>query len=145
MKHNSYLSGILLFFAMLLNSCCDNRYDKAIAYIDQLSTEVVSATTEEDFDVVYNKIVALKTDKVMTDLTDLSDNQKVELQQKMATLTFNALAVKAILYVMPKDITPTADDMNQMVKECIQKKCNTLTQPYEDVKVVVNEYYSTKE
>lgn len=63
----------------------------------------------------------------------------------MATLTFNASSVKAILYVMPKDITPTVDDMNQMVKECIQKKCNTLTQPYEDVRVVVNEYYSTKE
>lgn len=129
---------------MLLNSCCDNRYDKAIAYIDQLSTEVVSATTEEDFDVVYNKIVALKTDKVMTDLTDLSDNQKAEFLKKMETLTFNALAVKAILYVMPKDITPTADDMNQMVKECIQKKCNTLTQPYDDVRTVVSEYYSAK-
>ena len=145
MKHNSYLSVILLFFAMLLNSCSDNRYDKAVAYIDQLSTEVVSATTEEDFDAVYNKIVALKSDKLINDLTDLSDNQKVELQQKMVTLTSNALAVKAILYVMPKDTTPTADDMNQMVKECIQKKCNTLTQPYGDVRTVVSEYYSAKE
>ena len=128
-----------------MSSCSDSRYDKAIAYIDELSTEVVSSTTEKEFDVVYNKIVALKSDKLINDLTDLSDNQKAELLKKMATLTFNALAVKAILYVMPKDITPTAADMNQMVKECIQKKCNTLTQPYEDVRAVVNEYYSTKE
>lgn len=145
MKLKFYFGAILLSLAALMSSCSYSRYDKAIAYIDELSTEVVSSTTEKEFDVVYNKIVALKSDKLINDLTDLSDNQKAEFLKKMETLTFNALAVKAILYVMPKDITPTADDMNQMVKECIQKKCNTLTQPYEDVRVVVNEYYSTKE
>ena len=145
MKFKFYFGAILLSLAALMSSCSDSRYDKAIAYIDELSTEVVSSTTEKEFDVVYNKIVALKSDKLINDLTDLSDNQKAELLKKMATLTFNASSVKAILYVMPKDITPTVDDMNQMVKECIQKKCNTLTQPYEDVRVVVNEYYSTKE
>lgn len=145
MKFKSCISAILLSLAILSSSCSDSRYDKTIAYIDNLSTEVVSATTETDFDMVYNKIVALKSDTMMIDLTDLSDNQKAELQVKMADLILNALAVKAIWYVLPEDITPTAADMERLAKECTQKKCNTLTQPYDEVKTVVNEYYSVKE
>lgn len=82
MKFKFYFGAILLSLAALMSSCSDSRYDKAIAYIDELSTEVVSSTTEKEFDVVYNKIVALKSDKLINDLTDLSDNQKAELLKK---------------------------------------------------------------
>ena len=135
--------SVILFIAIvfLFFGCKQSPYDKAVNYIDELSAQVTSATNEAEFDKAYNKIITINSNEVMTSLTDLSQGQKQMIIQKMSDLTFKALAVKAILYVMPKDITPTPKDMSKLVDLCINKKLNVLSQPYTDVKSLVNDYY----
>lgn len=128
-------------FALLLMGCKQTPYDKAINYMDELSTEVMAATNDTEYDAVYNKIVSLNTSEVMSDLRGLSQEQSQTIKAKATELTLEALAVKAILYVMPKDATPTADDISKLANECIEKKLNTMTSPYADARKLVYKYY----
>lgn len=141
MKTNFFTAIILIASLALLSGCKQSPYDKAVSYIDNLSTEIMSVTTDAEYEEVYNKIVALNSNEAMTNQTDLSQEQKQDIAQKTIKLTQEALVVKAILYVMPKDIKPTAEDMAKMTDECIQKKLNVLAHPYSDVWTMVKEYY----
>lgn len=132
-------------FAFLLIGCKQSPYDKAIDYMDELSTEVMAATNDTEYDAVYNKIVSLNKSEVMTNLRGLSQEQSQTIKVKATELTLEALAVKAILYVMPKDVTPTADDISKLVNECIEKKLDTMSNPYSDVRKLVYEYYHIAE
>lgn len=141
MKTNFFTAIIFIAFLALFSGCQQNPYDKAVSYIDNLSTEITSVTTDTEYEEVYNKIIALNANETITNLTDLSQEQKREIVQKAARLTQKALAVKAILYVMPKDIKPTAEDITKMTNECIQKNLNTINSPYSEVSAMVKEYY----
>lgn len=135
------MSSALAIAMATLVGCKQSPYEKAEAYIDELETEVMSVTTAAQYDAVYTKIIELPKSEVMNNLTELSDGQKKEIVHKTVELTLEALAVKAILYVMPKDVTPTADDISKLANECIEKKLNTMTTPYADVRKLVYEYY----
>lgn len=141
MNKKTISAVITAVFAFLLVGCKQSPYDNAISYIDELSTEVMAATNDSVYEVVYNKIVTLNTTEVMTNLNGLSQEQSQTIKQKTAGLMLEALAVKAILYVMPKDITPTSEDMKKLADECIQNKLNVLIAPYGDVRALVHEYY----
>lgn len=145
MNKKIFSAVIAAVFAFLLVGCKQTPYDNAISYIDELSTEVMTATNDSAYEVVYNKIVTLNTSEVMTNLNGLSQEQSQTIKQKTAGLMLEALAVKAILYVMPKDKTPTPDDISKLTNECIEKKLNTIAPPYADVRTLVNEYYHNAE
>lgn len=140
------ISAVLItVFAFLLIGCKQTPYDKACSYIDELSSEVMAATNDTEYDAVYNKIVSLNTSEEMSDLRGLSQEQSQTIKAKATELTLEALAVKAILYVMPKDVTPTVDDISKLANECIEKKLDTMTSPYSDVRKLVYEYYHIAE
>lgn len=132
---------MIIAFAFFFGGCKQNPYDEAVEYIDQLSEEVMSATNETEYDAAYNKIICLNASEKMTNLKNLSSEQKKTILTKATDLTGKSLAVKAILYVMPKDITPTSEDMKKLADECIQNKLNVLVAPYGDVRALVHEYY----
>ena len=96
---------------LAVSACTKTPYEKAVDNIDGLTEEVISSTNETEFDSVYNKIVKLSSNELMTNLSDCSNEEKTTIKEKAINLTMSALAVKAILYVMPKDITPTSQDM----------------------------------
>lgn len=141
MKQKFVITAIIVNIALIVCNCSNRPYDKAVSYIDELTAEVMSATTEAEFDKVYNKIITIHSNEVMTDLTDISQDQKQVIAQKMANLTYKSLYVKAILYVMPKDITPTSKDMAKMADECAEKNLNVISTPYPEVKAMVYDYY----
>lgn len=86
MKLKSLISVILTAIAVIVSSCSNSPYDKAVNYIDELSAEVKTVTTEIEFDKVYNKIVNINSNGIMTCLSDLSREQKQVIIQKMANL-----------------------------------------------------------
>lgn len=131
--------------AVALTACTKSPYDKAVDYLDELSTAVQAATNETEYDVVYNKIVTLNSNDIMSNLNNLSQEQKQEITAKTVNLTMEALAVKAILYVMPQDITPTADDISKLTNECLQNKADVMTAPYPQVRAIVRKYYKLDE
>ncbi len=141
MKQNFIISTIIVALAAIVCSCSDSPYDKAVSYIDELTAEVMSATTEAEFDKVYNKIITINSNEVMTDLTDISQEQKQVIAQKMVDLTYKSLSIKAILSVMPENITPTSTDMAKLADECAEKNLNVLNVPYAEVKAMVHDYY----
>lgn len=141
MKINFFTAIIFIASLVLLFGCKQSPYDKAVSYIDNLSTEITSVTTDAEYEEVYNKIVTLNSNEAMTNLTDLPQEQKREIAQKAIRLTQEALTVKAILYVMPKDVKPTTGDIVKLVNECLQKKLDILNSPYSDVSAMVKEYY----
>lgn len=141
MKIKTLYAIVSIALVFLFVGCQKSPYDKAVDYIDGLSAEVVKATNEAEYDAVYNQIVNLNANEVMVNLKALSPEQSQTIKQKAVDLTFKALAVKAILYVMPQSIKPTAADITTLANECIQKKLNVTTQPYTDVKSLVDEYF----
>lgn len=145
MKTKIFTATLVFVMAVLLNSCNKTPYEKAISYIDDLSEEVLSATSQEEFDEVYYKIIDLNNNPLIRDLNNLSSEQNREFTAKAAQLTFNALAVKAILFVLPKDIKPTADDMKEMATECVDKSVNVISQPYPEVRELVYKHFSISE
>lgn len=141
MKFKTLFTIVSIVLVFLFVGCQKSPYDKAVDYIEGLSIEVMKATNEAEYDAVYNRIVNLNANEVMVNLKDLSPEQSQTIKQKAADLTFKALAVKAILYVMPQTIKPTAADITTLANECIQKKLNVITPPYTDVKSLVDEYF----
>lgn len=135
---------VIIILLAVVSSCTKSHYDKVNSYLDVLSAKVVSSTTEEEFDVSYRKVVELKDNELMVNLSDLSHKQKLEILLKVETLTMKALAVKAVLYVLPKNIKPTAKDMKYLTNEILKRELDLISFPYSDVKTLVNEYYSVK-
>lgn len=141
MKIKTLFTIITVAIVGILVACKQKPYEKAISYIEKLSSEVMASTNESEYDAVYNKIVALNSNEVMTNLSGLSQKQSETIQQKTIALTLDALAVKAILYVMPTNIKPSPEDISKMATDCIEKNLNTTTPPYTDVRTLVNDYY----
>lgn len=135
-----------IYFAMLLLFlACSPKQQSAVEYMNELSSQLVSCTTEVEYDKVYEEIDALKDDARFSNNDDLSANEKLEIVKGMAALVHKALAVKAILYVMPESVTPTSQDMSSLVDECINNNANVHSQPYSDVKAIVYTYYKISE
>ena len=42
---------VITILLAVVSSCTKSHYDKVNSYLDELSTEVVSSTTEEEFNV----------------------------------------------------------------------------------------------
>lgn len=145
MKTKIFTAALVFVMAVLLNSCNKPSYEEAISYIDELSEEVLSATTDEEFDEVYNKIIDINNHPQIKRIADYPSEQKAVIIAKAAQLTLDALAVKAILYVLPKDIHPTADDMKEMAGECLDKHLNIISQPYPEVRELVYKHFSISE
>lgn len=141
------MATMLTMLMLVMVGCQKSPYEKAISYIDELSEDVTSATDMQAYDAVYNKIVNLKSNALITDLKDLSDSQKRELTVKIADLTLEALAVKAILYEMPATITPTPEDIKAICQECIDKKIDIINGfgGYPEVKTLIMEHFHTQQ
>lgn len=138
----SVLSAVIISLLFVVTGCQKSPYDKAINLIHELSEEVTTVTNMQAYDAVYNKIVNLKSNVLITNLKNLSDTQKQELTVEMTNLTMKALTVKAILYVMPSSVTPTSDDINKLCKECMDQKANVVSaNGYPEVKAIVEEYF----
>lgn len=145
MKTKIFTAALVIVMAVLLSSCNKSSYEETISYIDELSEEVLSATTDEEFDEVYNKIIEINNHPQIKKITEYPSEQKGVIIAKTAQLTRDALAVKAILYVLPKDIHPTADDMKEMVGECLEKRLNITSLPYSEVRELVYKHFSISE
>lgn len=145
MKTIKIIAFTLCVFVLLACSKPQSPYDKAVDYIDELSTEVRAATNDAEYDAAYKKIVNINANEVMTNLGSLPQAQKQEVMAKAENLILEALAVKAILYVMPRDISPSADDISKLTDECLQDKADVLVAPYPQVREIVRKYYKLGE
>lgn len=145
MNSNFNITALVITILLtVVSSCTKSHYDKVNSYLDELSTEVVSSTTEEEFNVSYRKVIELKENDLMVNLSDLSHKQKQEILCKVETLTMKTLAVKAVLYVLPKDIKPTVKDMEYLTNEILKRELDLISFPFSDVGTLVNKYYSAK-
>lgn len=135
---------IIYFAILLLFLSCSTGQQNAVEYLNELSSEVISCTTETEYDKVYAKIVALHDDERFKD-NNVSLNENIEIVKGMTTLTIEALTVKAILYVIPASVTLTSQDMISLVEECINNNVNVHSLPYDDVKRIVYNYYKIYE
>ena len=132
---------MLLFFFL----SCSSKQQSVEEYLRELSSEVVSCTTEAEYESVYEKIIACKNDERFKGNNDISYNENVEIVKRMAALIHEALVVKAILYVMPSSITPTSQDMRNLVNVCVNNNINIQAFPYSDVRDIVYDYYKLSE
>ena len=55
---------IIYFAILLLFLSCSQNQQSGVEYLKELSSEVVSCTTEAEYDKVYEKIIALKDDRI---------------------------------------------------------------------------------
>lgn len=145
MKTIKIIAFALCAFALWACSKPQSPYDKAVDYIDELSTEVRAATNDAEYDAAYKKIVNINANEVMTNLGSLPQAQNQEVMAKAENLILEALAVKAILYVMPRDITPSPDDISKLVDVCLQDKADVSVSPYPQVRTIVRKYYKLDE
>lgn len=139
-----HFTTVAAIIMLLTVSCSKSPYDKAMDYLHDLSNEVTSVTDMESYDAVYDKIVRLNSDPMITGLTDLTDNQKRDFTDEMLSLTMDALMVKAILYAMPSDIKPTAKDIKALCAICKEKNLNPLTAEleYSQMNTIIKDYYN---
>lgn len=134
------LMGVL---ALSVTACFEkSNHEKTIELLEDLSTELMSCTTQEQFDVVYEKVVDIKNDTKLGELVGETNEQKAEIIARVAELIQNSLAVKAILYAMPSGVEPTKNDMKALVKICLDKKLNIILPPHSDVHKMLCEYYN---
>ena len=140
-----YIMRKISFAILLLLLSCSSEQQSAVEYMNELSSQVVSCTTEAEFDKVFEKIIALKDDARFKENDGVSNNDKLEIVKGLATLINEALAVKAILYVMPASVNPTSQDMRSLVEKCINDSVNVYSSPYGDVRSIVYNYYKISE
>ncbi len=126
---------------MLLLSTCSNK-NESVEYLEELSSKVLSCTTMEQYDMVYEDIIAIQTDSRFKAQPGQTDKEKAEIIQAATNLTMNALAVKAVLYVVPQDVTLMPRDMQNLAKQCVEKKLNIHIAPYAEVKALVKSHFN---
>ncbi len=129
----------IYFVIMLLFLSCSSKQQNMMEYVNELSNEIISCTTQAEYDKVYEKIITLQNDERLKLVTD--ENEKEEIVQGIIQLTTNALAVNAVLYVLPQEVNISSADMEHLVNECIINNINIISQPYSDVREIVYEYY----
>lgn len=139
---------ILINFAALLCilflSAC-SKPNEAVAYAEELSNGVTACTSMEEFDSIYNKIVALQSDPRFIAQPDLTNDERVEIGEATQKVITEALVVQQILGAMPNDIKLTADDMKQLVDKFIAKDLNTVAAPQTEVRKLINEHFNISE
>lgn len=131
-----------LIIVLMTAGCSKSPYEKAMDYLHELSEDVTSATDMESYDVVYNKIVNLKSDPLILGLTGLTDNEKREIAKEMISLTNDALIVKAILNVKSSDMKLTSQDMKALCEICKQNNVNPITVEYSEIRTIVKDYFN---
>ena len=135
MSMKKFLTIFAAALAIILSGCKQSATD----YLDQLSNEIKACTTETEYDKVYEKIIALQND----DRFKSNPQNAMEILAKTTRLTNEALAVKAILYVMPKSVTPTKEDIKSLTDICIKNKLNVTVLPYSEVRDLVYKHFKT--
>lgn len=139
------LKILVILVIVLLTGCqVKSDYEKALELINGLETEVVQCTTQDEYDKVHERIIQINENPLMQE-RNYSNEEKISIISSTAQLTLKALAVKAILYVMPTDVKPTKKDMDKLVDDCIDKSLNTITNPYPDVRELVRKYYNKED
>lgn len=139
------LKILAILVIVLLTGCqVKSDYEKALELINGLETEVVQCTTQDEYDKVHERIIQINENPLMQE-RNYSNEEKISIISSTAQLTLKALAVKAILYVMPTDVKPTKKDMDKLVDDCIDKSLNTITNPYPDVRELVRKYYNKED
>lgn len=136
---------ILAVVAMVLLTGCQAKsdYDKAMSLIAGLETEVMQCTTQAEYDEVHERIILID-DNPLLQKKDYSKTEVAAIITSATKLMQKALAVKAILYVMPADVNPTEGDMEKLVNDCMDKKLNYGIAPYSEVVELVKAYYNKK-
>ena len=139
MKRMVFVIGVLIFS---LISCVEkSSHEKAMELLENLSTELMLCTTQEQYDVVYEKVVAIKDNPKFGQIEGETNEQKGEIIAGTAKLIQEALAVKAILYCMPDGVKPTSEDIKTLVGICLERNLNIILQPYSDVHEMLCKYY----
>ena len=132
----------LSVFVVSLTACFEkSNHEKAMEQLEDLSKELMACTTQEQYDVVYEKVVGIKNDPKFGVVEGETNEEKAEIIAGTAKVVQEALAVKAILYTMPSGVKPTEKDMKDLVKICLERKLNILLSPYSDVHTMLCEYY----
>lgn len=133
---------IVSMLAISLTACKEkSNHEKALELLDDLSTELTSCTTQEKYDVVYEKVIAIQNDPKFGALEGQTYEQKMKIVAGTTQLVQEALAVKAILFVMPSGIEPTEKDIRTLVNICLDRNLNITRPPYSDIHAVLCEYY----
>ena len=128
--------------SVIFTACSEqSNHEKALQHLDVLSSELMSCTTQEKYDIVYEKVIAIKNDPKFKALASETNDKKAEIVVKTAKLIQEALAVKAILLVIPQTIEPTQKDIKALLQNCIDKKLNIMVPPYSEVSAMIREYY----
>ncbi len=130
----------IISMMMLFLSACSEKND-AVTYVEELSSELLSCTNMEQYDAVYDKIIAIDEDVRFTAQPGQTQEEKAAIIKASARLIHEALAVKAILYVMPEDVVPTKEDIRQLTEECIDKKLNVVNGSYSEVRSLVKAHF----
>lgn len=137
----------MMAIAVMVSSCSKSPYDKAVEHIENLDRQVITSTTMNEYEDVYQKVIALQSDPNLANLKNLTSSEKQTIVKKMTSLTLDALAVKAILYEMPDSIKPSKYDMKTLCNLCIDKKVNIMTPNfrYHEVRAIISDYYKAKQ
>lgn len=139
MKKMVFIIGMLIISLM---SCSEkSNHEKALELLDNLSTELMSCTTQEQYDVVYEKVIAIKNNSAFGTIEGETNEQKAEILKRTAKVVQEAMTIKAILYAMPSGIKPTEKDIQALAKICIERNLNILLPPYSDIHTMLCEYY----
>lgn len=136
---------LVVFMSVLvvsLTACFEkSNHDKAMEQLEDLSDELTSCTTQEQYDVVYENLIAINNDPKFGVVEGETNEQKAEIIAGTAKVVQEALAVKAILYTMPSGVKPTEKDIKALVKICLDRKLNIILPPHSDVHAMLCEYY----
>ena len=141
-KMKKFLVVFVSVLAMSLTACFEkSNHDKAMKQLKDLSEELMSCTTQEQYDVVYEKVIAINNDPKFGVVEGETNEQKAEIIAGTAKVVQEALAVKAILYAMPSGVKPTVEDMKTLVKICLERNLCIILPPHSDVHAMLCEYY----
>lgn len=139
MKKVVFVFGLLVLSLM---SCTEkSNHEKIMELLNDLSTELMSCTTQEKYDVVYAKVIAIQHDPKFKAVEGVTNEQKIEIMTGTAKIVQEALTIKAILSVMPSGVKPTEKDIQSLVKICLDRKLNITLPPYSDIHTMLCEYY----
>lgn len=136
---------ILAVVAMVLLTGCQAKsdYDKAMSLIAGLETELMQCTSYAEYEEVHERIT-LVDDNPLMQKKDYSKAEATAIITSTGKLIQKALAVKAILRVVPAEVSPTERDMEKLVNDCMDRKLNYGMPPYREVEELVKAYYNKK-
>ena len=93
MKKVVFVFGLLVLSLM---SCTEkSNHEKIMELLNDLSTELMSCTTQEKYDVVYAKVIAIQHDPKFKAVEGVTNEQKIEITYKKYSYCMNYIINKS--------------------------------------------------